>query len=98
MRTHLYCPQLKRASECEKRLHVFLKRSRWTAMSVTRIFAAVRASPGCRGVPRYVSKVLAQVWLVGESAPQRYVNQGRFGLQHALSRQFDALSDHEGIR
>jgi hypothetical protein len=67
-------------------------------MSVTDIFAAVRASPRRRGVPRYLSKVLAQVWLVGKSAPQRYITQGRFSLQHVLSRQLDATPDHEGMR
>jgi hypothetical protein len=67
-------------------------------MSLTVIFAAVRASPGRRGVPRYLSKVLAQVWLVGESASQRYVTQRRVSLQHVLSRQLDAPPDHEGMR
>jgi hypothetical protein len=38
------------------------------------------------------------MWLVGESAMQRYVAQGRFSFEHELSRQFDASSDHEGMR
>ena len=67
-------------------------------MSVTVFFAAVRASPGRRGVPRYLSKLFTQVWLVGESASQRYITQGRFSLQHVLSRQLDATPDHEGMR
>jgi hypothetical protein len=79
-------------------LHLLLKKSWWTAMSVTVIVAVMRASPGRRGVPRYLSKVLAQVWLVGESALQRYITQGRFSLQHVLSRQLDATPDHEGMR
>jgi hypothetical protein len=36
--------------------------------------------------------------LVGESASQRYVAQGRFGVQHVMSRQLDASPDHEGMR
>jgi hypothetical protein len=36
--------------------------------------------------------------LVGESALQRYVAQGRFSLQHVFSRQLDATPDHEGVR
>src|ERR1700730_15313552 len=68
-------------------LHVSLKKSRCAAMSGTVIFAAVRASPRRRGVPRYLSKVLAQVRLIGEPALQRDIAQGCFGLQHVLSRQ-----------
>ena len=79
-------------------LHVLLKKARWTAISVTVIFTAVRAPPGRRGVSRYLAKVLAQVWLVGESALQRYVAQGRFRLKHVLSRQLDASPDQEGMR
>jgi hypothetical protein len=67
-------------------------------MSVTVIFTAVRASPGPRGVSRYLSKVLAQVCLVRESASQRYITQGLFSLQHVLSRQLDATPDDEGMR
>jgi hypothetical protein len=67
-------------------------------MSVTVIFAAVRASPGRRGVPRYLSKVLAQVWLVSEPALQRYIAKRGVSLQHLLSRQFDATPDQEGMR
>jgi hypothetical protein len=87
-------------SSSQKRLslHAFLKNSRWGVMSDTVIFAAVRTSPGRRGVPRYLSKLLAQVWLVGEPASQRYITQGRFSLQHVLSRQLDAPLDHEGMR
>jgi hypothetical protein len=69
-----------------------------SASLVTVIFPAVRAPPSGRGVPRYLAKVLAQVWLVGESAFQRYVTQGRFCLQHVLSRQLDASPNHEGMR
>jgi hypothetical protein len=79
-------------------LHLLLKKSWWTAMSVTVIVAVMRASPGRRGVPRYLSKVLAQVWLVSKSALQRNITQGRFSLQHVLSRQLDATPDHEGMR
>jgi hypothetical protein len=61
-------------------------------------FSVVRASPGRRGAPDYLSKVFAQMWLVGESASQRYVAQRRFGLQHVLSCQLDATPDHEGVR
>jgi hypothetical protein len=67
-------------------------------MSVSVSFAAVRAPPGCRGVPRYLSKVLTQVRLIGEPALQRDIAQGRFSLQHVLSRQLDATPDHEGMR
>jgi hypothetical protein len=77
---------------------MFLKKSRGAAMSVTVIFTAVRASPGRRGAPRYLSKVLAQVRLIGEPALQRDIAQGCFGLQHVLSRQLDAPPDHEGMR
>jgi hypothetical protein len=42
--------------------------------------------------------MLAQVWLIGESASQRYVAQGDIGLQHVLSRQLDATPDHERVR
>jgi hypothetical protein len=38
------------------------------------------------------------MWLVGESALQRYVAQRRFRLQHVLSRELDASPDHEGMR
>ena len=78
--------------------HVFPKISRCGMMSVTVIFATVRASPRCRSLPRYLSKEFAQMWLVGESALQRYVTQGRFRLQHVSSRQLDASPDHEGMR
>jgi hypothetical protein len=42
--------------------------------------------------------VLAQVWLVGESASQRNITQRSFSLQHELRRQLDATPDHEGMR
>jgi len=74
----------------------FFKRA--VGLSVNGIFTAVRASPSRRGVSRNLSKVPAQMWLVGESAMQRYVAQGRFSFEHELSRQFDASSDHEGMR
>jgi len=48
-------------------------------------------------MPRYLSKVPAQVRLVGESASQRNITQRRFSLQHVLSRQLDATPDDEGI-
>jgi hypothetical protein len=48
-------------------------------------------------VPNYLAKVFAQVWLVRESALQRYVAQRRFSLQHVLSRQLDATPDHECV-
>jgi hypothetical protein len=66
-------------------------------MPVTVIFAAVRASPGRRGMPRCLSKVLAQMWLVGEAASQRYITQGRIGFQHVLGRQLDTTLYHEGM-
>jgi hypothetical protein len=65
-------------------------------VSVT--FSAVRASPGRRGVSHYLSKVFAQVWLVGESTLERYVAQRPFSLQHVLNRQLDATPDHVGVR
>jgi hypothetical protein len=80
------------------RLHAFLNKARSAAMSVTVVFAAVRPSPSRRGVARYLSKLLAQVWLVGEPASQRYITQRRLSLQHVLSRQLDATPDHEGMR
>lgn len=49
-------------------------------------------------MPDYLSKVFAQVWLVGESASQRYVAQRRFSLQQVLSCQLDATPDHECVR
>jgi hypothetical protein len=49
-------------------------------------------------VPRCLSEELAQMRLVSESALQRYIAQGRFSLQHVLSRQLDASPDHEGMR
>jgi hypothetical protein len=67
-------------------------------MSAIVIFAAVLTSPGRRGVPRCLSKVLAQMWLVGEAALHRNIAQRRFSLQHVLSRQLDAPPDHEGMR
>jgi len=42
--------------------------------------------------------VLAEVRLVGESAPLRDVAQGRIGLQHVSRSQFQATPDHEGVR
>jgi hypothetical protein len=50
------------------------------------ILAAVFTSPGRRGVPRCLSKELAQMWLVGEAASQRNIAQRRLRLQHVLSR------------
>ena len=58
----------------------------------------MRASPGPWCAPRDLAKMLAQVWLIGESASQRYVAQGDIGLQHVLSRQLDATPDHERVR
>jgi len=49
-------------------------------------------------VPGCLSKVLAQVRLIGEAALQRNIAQGRFSLEHVLSRQLDAAADHEGVR
>jgi hypothetical protein len=54
-------------------LHPFPKKSRWCAWPFTIVPTAVRASPGRRSVPRYLSKVPAQMWLVGESALQCYL-------------------------
>jgi hypothetical protein len=41
--------------------------------------------------------VLGQVRLVGESASQRNVAQGRIRLQHVSRGQFQATPDHEGV-
>ena len=79
-------------------LHSFLQKVPRRAISLTVIFPALSAPPSRGSVPRRLSKVLAQVWLVGESASQRYITQGRFSLQHVLSRQLDATPDHEGMR
>jgi hypothetical protein len=76
---------------------VRLKKSRWIAMLVAVIFAAVRTSPGRRGMPGCLSKVLAEMWLVGEAASQGYITQGRIGFQHVLSRQLDTAFYHEGM-
>jgi hypothetical protein len=49
-------------------------------------------------VPRYLPEVLAEMWLVGESASQRYIAQRLLGLQHALRRQLYASTDQERVR
>jgi len=57
----------------------------------------VRTSPRRRGLARGLPKVLAQMRLVGEAAPQRNVAQGRIGVKHALSGQFHAPSHDERV-
>jgi hypothetical protein len=42
--------------------------------------------------------MLAQVRLIGETAPRRNVTQGRIGRKHVLSGQFHATSYDEGVR
>jgi hypothetical protein len=41
--------------------------------------------------------VLAQVRLIGESASQRNVAQGRIRLQHVSRGQLQATPDHESV-
>jgi hypothetical protein len=67
-------------------------------VSVSVTISAARASPGRWWVSCCLSKGFAEVWLVGESASQRDVAQGRVSLQHVLSGQLDAAPDHESAR
>jgi MalT-like TPR region len=62
------------------------------------IFPTVCAPPGRGRGPHCLSKELAQVRLIRESAAQRNFAQGCFRLQHVVSRQLDATHDYECMR
>jgi hypothetical protein len=58
----------------------------------------MHTSPGRRGLGHGVPELLAQVRLVGETAPQRDISQGRIGRKHVSSRQFHAAAHDERVR
>ena len=58
----------------------------------------VRPSPGRWGLARGLPEVLAQVRVVGETAPQGNVAQGRIGGKHVLGGQFHAPPHDESVR
>jgi hypothetical protein len=55
-------------------------------------------SPGRRGFANGLPELVAEVRLVGETAPRRDVTQGRIGRKHVLSGQFHATSYDERVR
>jgi hypothetical protein len=55
------------------------------------------ASPSRGGLAQGLPEVLAQVRLIGETAPKRNVAQGGVGRKHVLSSQFNATPHQENV-